>query len=131
MPWDIHAVPFPAEETKLPTGGIRHLDDQAAVGPQKFTRGFKIGDRLGKVLKNVEHRDGGTALPQERSLRQRGANHWNAIIAPGDSCRLKRDIQAGNTKTKLLEHSQKEAASAADVEHDALLPGIAEGAANK
>ena len=100
MTRDVDAVPALAQQQELPAGGVRNLDDQAAVRAQQLMRGVKIAGRVIEMFEDVKHRDGGATrgIIQNGKLAAWYASAWQQlpgtqrprtyILAVGDDANL-------------------------------------------
>ena len=125
----VDSVPALAEDQELPAGRVRHLQDQAAIGPQELARAIEVTRRLVEVLDDMEHRDRGAGTGREGRTGERGADGRYSGSAPSHIRGVERKIQTrdGNLAA-LAEHLQKQSAAAADIENQALFLRIGESA---
>jgi hypothetical protein len=81
------------------------------------------------MFEDVKHGHGGATGGRERSSGQRRADGWNSGPAPGYVSGIERKIEADDVFCSAFgEHLKEEAASAADVEHQARFFRFAQGA---
>ncbi len=81
------------------------------------------------MLQDVEHGDGRATGRGQRGARESRADGRNSGATPGDIGRFKRKVEAGDARAgALLEHLEKEATAAADIQNQTRFLRLADGA---